>query len=110
MGVISAQCRSDREIDTFAIAKHLIVPESDHPITLSFHARRTRSVRLGFVLPAIDFYDQLRPMAGEVRDEVADWNLTAEVEARKLFAQQPPHGLLGVSHVATEPASPWNRT
>ena len=80
------QGHGNGEINTFAIAKNFIVPESDHPITLGLNDRRTRGVGLGFVLATINLDDQLGSMTGEISDEMSDRDLTAEVEVGEMLA------------------------
>ena len=87
VGVTHAQGRIDYSVNPFAIAKYVIVPETNHPVSIRFHNRGTRSVGHGFVLPTVDLDDQLRSVAGKIRDKMADRNLMAEVEAGKMLAQ-----------------------
>ena len=70
----------DSRPNAIRIAKHLIVPKPQHPISFALDDRRTRRVNFGCVLAAIHFDYQLRAMAYEIDDEMAD---------RCLFSKMP---------------------
>lgn len=70
-----------------------LVPEPQHQITLPFDERVARGVArwriLAAVLGAVEFDDEHRLDAGEIRDERADRVLTTKAKPAELFEAQP---------------------
>ena len=67
---------------------HLMVPEPHDAVPLRRDRAGPLGIRLGGVLPAVDFHDQLQRMAGEVDDIVADRHLAAKSGLGKGFPSQ----------------------
>jgi hypothetical protein len=86
----AAQRSIDHRPNAIRVAKHLVIPEAKDAIALFLDHLRTYLVDRFNVLTAVDFDDQFRAMTGEIRDEVPDRNLPAEVVLAEGFAQQAP--------------------
>jgi hypothetical protein len=98
--------------DAINVRQHVIVPEAQHTVAVSFETPCARFVfrRLPLVLAAVDLDDQLRSMTCEVRDARPDRNLPAEMRTvqRQTMAKVPPQlafGLRGLfAHTPRESA------
>ena len=104
MGVDSAQRGGDRNSHTFAIAQHVVVPESEHAIAFRGNHSVTLSVFGSIMLPAIYFDDDLKPMTGEICSKVSERHLLAKMSLGKSLPQQAPHGAFRVGGIAPKPA------
>jgi len=93
------QCKSDLRVHAPKIAKHFMVPESDHPVTFFGQNLRPRGISLDRMLTTVNFDDQLGSVAGKVCNEMTNRNLAAKVPVAKIFAQYTPHGPFRVGHV-----------
>jgi len=109
VGVTVAQSRRDDSKDAVAIAKHFMIPETDHPIPFIFDSCGTRSIRLGCVLPAVHLDDELRAVTGKIRNEVPDGHLATEIPVGESLAKQTPHCPLGIGHVSPKTPCPIDR-
>jgi hypothetical protein len=84
------QCERPNDLfhNTFDIRQHLVIPESDNPITFRIEPRR--SSRIGdlpfIVLAAINLNDQLRTSTAKIRDIRTDRNLFSKMIAIDLAA------------------------
>ena len=65
-------------MDTFRIAKHLIVPEPQDQIALRFNYGGARCIDHLVVLPAVDLDDDAAPVTGEIDNVMPDGNLAAK--------------------------------
>jgi len=95
--------------DTIRVAKHVMIPKADDLITFAVDHFRSGCVRGFIVLPAIDFDDELRCVAGKVDDEMPDRDLAAKAMFTKGFAQQTPQFSFRVGGVGPETPSADNR-
>ena len=87
MGVITPQKLSQPDHASLAIFKHFIVPEPDHPVAFGLDDCRSGCIVFLGMLPTVDFDHQVGPMAGEIGDVMADWNLPAPPRLGVKFAQ-----------------------
>ena len=80
MGVISMQFSGDRRLNALRILQHLVVPEPQYAVPLTFEEARAARLfrRRGIVLAAIDFDDQLCLMADKVSNKAAKRCLAAK--------------------------------
>jgi len=90
------------------VSHDIVVPESENEITHRFE--RTRPVGISlfvlFMLPAIDFDDQLSVGAKEINDEAIDRYLSLEFPSiEPAIAQAKPQHALGVGLIATQSSS-----
>ena len=69
MGVTPAHRFIDGRPDTFRIAKHLVIPESDDAIALGLDQFRALFIPLRPMLSAVDLDYELGAMTGEVGGE-----------------------------------------
>ena len=109
--------------NTFQIANHLAVPETDHPIAFVLEPPRAdlivRRDVVTALMPAVAFDDQSSPVTHEIDDVPADRCLTAEVRILHRHASEvPPKPTLGRGYGVTQSArttrarlvTTWNRT
>jgi hypothetical protein len=76
----SLDCRLNYFKHTLNIAQHIVVPETQHAIALSFNELRADSIsRIVLMLPTINFDDDTRLVACEIRDVGAKSHLSTEM-------------------------------
>ncbi len=97
-----AQGFGDRSCYTVRVAKHVVVPKADDAITFGFNQPGPLFITCLTVLPAIDFDDELAPVAGKVGLEISDGHLPAEMLFWEVFAQQVSHCLLGICRIVAK--------
>jgi hypothetical protein len=93
-----------------------VIPEAQHAIASGFYAARALGIRLllPFVLPAVEFDDELRPSAGEIHDKGADKSLPSKMRAGQcnVMAKSLPEHTLGIgrlcAHLARKLSLPVN--
>ena len=90
MGVTFPQGRSYRQINPLSITQDLVVPEPDHSISFTFKRCCAGCIDIGAMLPSIDLDDEFRPMVAEIRDELADRNLSSKMVVGEMFTQHHP--------------------
>src|SRR5262249_48305552 len=85
---------------TIDIRQHLVIPETNHSITLCFENLRSLRVRgsLFHMLLTIDLDHQLGTMTREINDVATDAHLAPEVGVRdrEAMTQMPPKLLLSL--------------
>lgn len=88
------------------ISQHLVVPEADHPVAVSFDDAGAVGVGGALrVLPAVEFDGEAQTAAGEVGDEIADGKLPRELRALEATgAQVQPQALFRFGCVITKVA------
>jgi len=101
-GVKLAQYGVDYRPNTGWIAEHLMVPEANDSITFAFDDLGARVIHGITMLSAINLDDDLSAMAREIRNEVPDGNLSAEVLILEVLAKHAPHCALGIGHFDTQ--------
>ena len=89
---------------SIAIAEHVVIPETNDAITFLFDGPSARAVDCLIVLAAIRFDDEPCAVACEIRNEVTDRHLTAEMLFGKTFAQQTPQSAFRVGPFAAQAA------
>jgi hypothetical protein len=74
------QFSGDRRLNARGILQHLVVPEPQYAVPLTFEEPRAARLFCGreIVLAAIDFDDQLRLMADKVGDKAPERCLAAK--------------------------------
>ena len=90
------------------VSEDFAVPEANHLVAMLLDQPCAPSILPGAVqmLSAVELDYQARLRASEVRDEVADRELSAETEIRKSSGSKTrPEFLFGVGLVVTESAS-----
>src|SRR3982750_4568637 len=87
-----------------------MVPEADNAVTLVVDHLGAWRVDRRLVLAAVHFDHQLRPVTGEIRDEVADRNLSPEMLLGKALAEDTPKLPLGIGHIPAQTPSARDRT
>jgi len=110
VGVMPPQIFGDHRKHAFRICQHIIIPETQDAITLSLQKVSSDGVsfRGSVMLTAIDFNDQSRFMAHEVRYIPPDRHLPTKFVSLDLVrSQQLPNGPLGVGHIGPQYARPW---
>jgi len=70
--------------DAVYIGQHLVIPESQHAVTVSLKSFRTFLIYddILHVLPTVNFNNEFGAMAREIRNVGANANLPPEVSAR----------------------------
>ena len=105
-------CSRKRPLDSFEhacdVVEHFAVPEANHSVAMLLDQLCSPGILRGAVevLSAVQLDDQSRLRAGEVRDEVADRELSAETEIGKSSRSKTrPEFLFGIGLVVTQLAS-----
>ena len=96
MGVVAVQRLGNLRPNALRIAKHLVVPEANDPITFRFNQPRAAGIPLRTMLPAINFDDQPCSVTGKVSREHSERHLKAEACVREALAKKPQHCALGL--------------
>src|SRR5690606_5430643 len=100
---VESELFGDSQDHTVDVLQHVVVPETDHAITVRFD--QPGSLIVGGVvgvLPAVDFDGQLEAAAGEIDDEVADLILARELNAELFAAQARPQASFRVRRLAPQ--------
>ena len=94
----------DRGEHTIGVLQNVVVPETDYSIAVRFDDRGARVISSVFsVLAAVEFHREAGGAAGEVDDEIADWQLARELCSVQLTgAQVRPQPPFGIGHVAAQ--------
>jgi hypothetical protein len=103
VGVALVQNLGDFRPDAFWIAQHLMIPETEDAIALGFDHLRAAGVPLQPMLTAVDFDDEPRAVAREIRGESAKRDLKSESRLSEALAQKSPHRLLRFRRIGAEP-------
>ena len=97
----------DRAQDTAGVMQDVLIPEAEHAVAQGFQFCCAFGIcsLLPAMLATVQFDDQLRRQAGEVRHIGTHRVLAAEPEPGELLsAQVEPEGFLGIGRIA--PQSP----
>ncbi len=87
----------DLQDHAIGVAEHIVVPEPDHPVAVTFDHLSPRFISGTIaVLSAIDFDDQLEPAAGEISNGISDLELSRELNVKLLCSQPRPQALRGL--------------
>ena len=73
-------------MNAFRILQDIVIPEPQYPIPLGSDYGIAFDILNPTMLPTIGLDDQLRPMAGEIDEEVTDRNLSPEMQIREAGA------------------------
>lgn len=86
--------------NALGIRQHLVVPEPDHPPTLSFQPRSALPILFAIrMLTAIDLNGEFLLETGQIQDKRTDRMLAAEFVAIQLpCSQQRPEPMFGIRH------------
>ena len=105
VGVIFAQHAIYDAPDTVRVAEHIIVPESNEPVSFRLDESGSFCVDNFRMLSTVDLNDELGSVAGEISNVMADGRLPPEMLMRKAFPKDAPEHLLRIGHVSTKSAS-----
>jgi hypothetical protein len=100
--VTVAQGCIDARPNSLWVAKHVIIPEANHSITLVLDHPSSLCIDFGAVVPAIDLDHQFGAMAGEIGDKVTDRNLSSKMLIRETLAENAPESAFRIRHVAAQ--------
>jgi hypothetical protein len=78
VGVRCEQRADDFGCHAFRIAEHIIVPEAQDAIAFEFDGARAILFGIFPVLTAVHLDNQASPVAGEIDDVIADWDLATK--------------------------------
>ena len=90
--------------NTARVAKHIVVPETQHSVALLFKECAALPVVIGGkrMLAAVNLDDQFLGEAGKVREIRSDGHLTAPLHCRQLGSQRSPELALRIRGIAAE--------
>ncbi len=93
VGVMLGESTGEDVMNAFQIGQHVIVPEAEDAIALALDRLGSCNLilRLRVMLPAVDFNNQPRRVAGKIGNVMTDGNLPTEAVALHLI--HPEDGL-----------------
>lgn len=104
VGVSAPDCAFDCHEYALLGRQNIVVGKANDPIALPLDRRRARRIDLWIMLASIHLDDQPPSMARKVGNVLEQRYLSTKPCFRKILAQQGPHPVLGIGHVA--PQSP----
>jgi hypothetical protein len=87
VGVTVVQSGRDHGVNAVGVAKNVIVPKAENPVAFALYGTGSVCIDCIAVLPSVNFDHELRSVACEIGNELADRHLSPKVRIWKGLPQ-----------------------